>query len=449
MITVNVYSAWVDGIPGQITQPDGTVIDVLFSGDEFHVWAHDEEGFTIIQDETTGFWCWAVLGNSECGSRNDELISSGSPIHLYTAESLDIRPRLNISPQRHLELRNEFESSSRDLNVLAPSTGVINNLVIFIRFSDDTEFTTPLSFYEEMFNCTESLSQRQYFLEASYGQLEVNSHFFPIPNGDNVHSFRSPHPRAYFQPFNAITNPIGYQDLWERMERQVPLIVGAINHVRPHIPTTLNIDADNDGWVDNICFIVRGGTMAWAELLWPHMSSLANWYDVFINDKRVGTYNFNIENHIAFSGVGVLVHEFVHTMGVPDYYRYGFDGTPVGFWCIMSTPSRPSQSVSALVKSPRHLNWIPTIPTISISGEYTLYPLTTSQNQSAFRINGAGVEDEYFIIEYRSTETGVIDSALPGSGLLVYRINPHLNGNAQGPPDEAYIFRPNGTLTTE
>ena len=31
------------------------------------------------------------------------------------------------------------------------------------------------------------------------------------------------------------------------------------------------------------------------------------------------------------------------------------------------------------------------------------------------------------------------------SGMLVYRINGNLNGNADGPPDEIYVYRPGGT----
>ena len=38
------------------------------------------------------------------------------------------------------------------------------------------------------------------------------------------------------------------------------------------------------------------------------------------------------------------------------------------------------------------------------------------------------------------------DSQLPGSGLIIYRVNTTVeNGNADGPPDEVYIFRPGGT----
>ena len=51
---------------------------------------------------------------------------------------------------------------------------------------------------------------------------------------------------------------------------------------------------DNDGYVDNICFIVKGTYTGWNDLLWPHKWSL---YDrnVYINGKRVYTFNLQLE----------------------------------------------------------------------------------------------------------------------------------------------------------
>ena len=47
-------------------------------------------------------------------------------------------------------------------------------------------------------------------------------------------------------------------------------------------------------------------------------------------------------------------------------------------------------------------------------------------------------------------QEGIYESNLPGirSGLVAYRVNPNAgNGNAQGPPDELYVYRPGGTLS--
>jgi hypothetical protein len=50
-------------------------------------------------------------------------------------------------------------------------------------------------------------------------------------------------------------------------------------------------------------------------------------------------------------------------------------------------------------------------------------------------------------VEFRK-KTGTFESSIPGSGLLVYRIDTSVgDGNADGPPDEVYIYRPGGTTT--
>ena len=41
--------------PYKITQPTGEVIDCFISGDEYFNWAHDRNGFTLIQSHDDGY----------------------------------------------------------------------------------------------------------------------------------------------------------------------------------------------------------------------------------------------------------------------------------------------------------------------------------------------------------------------------------------------------------
>ena len=51
------------------------------------------------------------------------------------------------------------------------------------------------------------------------------------------------------------------------------------------------------------------------------------------------------------------------------------------------------------------------------------------------------------MLEFRK-KTGTYENSVPGSGLLVYRIDTSCgDGNSYGPPDELYIYRPGGTTT--
>jgi hypothetical protein len=84
-------AAWFESVPTQVIQPDGTMMDVLVTGDEFHSWYHDEFGYTIIKDEITGYYSWAST------SKYGTLVPTIYPVHLYSPQSKGLSPHANIS----------------------------------------------------------------------------------------------------------------------------------------------------------------------------------------------------------------------------------------------------------------------------------------------------------------------------------------------------------------
>lgn len=429
-----LYSAFLRDMPVTVSQPNGEILNCFASGDEYHNWLHDAKGFTIIQSPQTGYYVYA--------EKVGEILVAGNLIAgLSNPKNSNLVPNINISQAKYRSLReSKFTMpETRD----APTTGTINNLVIFIRFSDETEFNKQISTYEGWFNSNAS-SQKNYFLEASYNQLTVNTTFYPTSSNGYVVSWQDSHPRSYYQPYNSVSNPNGYQDDTESRNREFTLLENAITSVSSSIPESLVIDADNDGRVDNVVFTVKGGSDGWSDLLWPHRWSLWDRY-VYLNGKRVYDFNFQLEEFLDSSNVGVICHEFFHTLGAPDLYHYNEEFlSPVGNWDLMEGTTNPPQHMGAYMKY-KYGDWITSIPTISADGQYTLNPLTSSTN-NCFRINSPNSGSEYFVVEYRKQE-GSYESSLPGSGLLIYRINPAYDGNADGPPDEVYIYRPNGTST--
>jgi len=447
VINCNLYGAWLDNVPSQLIQPDGKVLDVFYSGDEYHNWPHDEDYYTMIIEEKTGYVCWAV-------AENGKLISTGKPVHLYSPQELGLSPRENISEEQY---RAQYERKMSRLpggpKRVTPSTGTVNELVIFIRFAGESEFPEQLSYYDDMFNPFEpgSNTLKRYYWDASYEQLLVNSLFFPIQTGNTVISYQDTQPRSYFQPWT-VSNTNGYSNDDEYTVREMQLLKRACQAIASQVPSDLNIDSDGNGYVDNCNFIVRGGTGAWADLLWPHRWGLY-YEEAYIRGKRVWDYNFNIENHMNSSGVSVLAHEFGHSLGAPDLYHGYNPGTPVGSWDLMSNDTNPPQSMSAYTKW-FYMNWIPEPPLVTESGTYTLYPNSINRMNNSLRINSPNTDNEYFIVEYRNRTTGMIDSTLPGSGLVVWKIDPQVAswgwGNGRGRPDyEIYAFRQGGTPTSD
>jgi len=432
-----VSAAPLDFVPQRILQPDGIVVECFASGDEFYNWLHDKDGFTIMQDPANGFYVYAL-------KVRDKLVPSTAVAGRTDPRSLGVEPWVKDSPEIIRSRRTQILRAPGAPMGMAPTTGTINNIVVFIRFADETEFTDPVSAYASMFNANTpgTNSLYNYFREVSYSRLSVLSTFYPL-SGTTVVSYQDTLPRAYYQPYNATTNPTGYQDA-ERTNREQYLLVRAVKSIAAQVPANLVIDSDNDGAVDNLCFIVKGTTTAWSTLLWPHRWALfiAN---VSINGKQVWDYNFQLQQSIY---PGVLAHEMFHTLGSPDLYHYTKGGTPVGGWDLMATNTDPPIHMGAYMKY-RYAGWISSLPTISSPGRYELKS-ATSPTGNCYKIPSPFSSKEFFVVEYRK-KGSIFESKLPGEGLLVYRIDGTLDGigNADGPPDEVYVYRQGGTPASD
>lgn len=423
-------------LPMQVSQPDGTQIDIFASGDEFHNWLHDGENYTIVRNDEG----WYVYAQQD----GENVAPTAHRVGIDQLTRGALSPGINLSP-RLVQAKYDKLAEMRDYsNAKSPHTGLFNNLVVFIKFSDSPDFNRPLSYYVDMFNedAPNANSMRNYFDAASYGQLDVESYFYPNPNGDVIVTYVDSHPRAYYQP-QTTSNPIGYDENShsQRTAREHTLLANAISAIANQIPSSLVIDGDNDGYVDNVCFIIQGQPDGWAELLWPHRWVLYDSY-AYIRGARVWDFNFQLETSLDSSGASVLAHEMFHSLGAPDLYRYS-DNTisPIGSWDLMSGNTNPPQHMSAWMKY-KYGEWINAPTTITQSGTYSLNPVATHAQGNAYRI-ASWKSGEYFVIEYRRAH-GIYDGNIPGQGLLVYRLLPSVGGNADGPPDELYIYRPGG-----
>lgn len=419
-------AAYFTNLPTEITQPDGSVLNLLASGDEFANRLHDSAGFTILQSPADGYYYFAT-------SQNEEPVPSEYRADSCDPQSLGLRPGINISPRKYKARVQEMQSQTRGSR--SPSIGTVNNLVVYIRFSDQTQFPDPRSVYDAKFNAEgeDQYSLRNYFHQASYNQLNFVSHHFPVSTDDINLSYQDSHPRAYYMPYNSFTNPDGYMD-YQRTEREHTLLANAITAIADQVPDDLNIDADSDGYVDNVCFIIRGPHSAWNNLLWAHRWALYT-VDSYINNKLVWDFTFQPENH---NDVRTLCHEMFHSVGAPDLYHYDFDGlSPVGCWDIMES----GVGHMGMYMKYQYGEWIDNIPEIG-PGTYTLQPVTEQYN-SVYRIRISN--EEYVLLEYRKQDADIFEASLPGSGLLIYRIRPSGEGNSEGPPDEVYVYRPNGS----
>jgi len=347
------------------------------------------------------------------------------------------------------------------------------NIVIFIKFADETSYTAPYDYdyYEDLFNSTTSPSLKSYYLEVSYNQLTIESYI--VNDGTTMIYYQDINDRSYYEEYDASTNPDGYDgsESNTQADREHALLKRAIDYVEDNnlISDSIDLDVNDDGDIDSITFMVSGEDNGWNTLLWPHKWNLSSFYNYpdgtynynapMINGKYAYTYTFELlGNSTSYDikvDVGVLAHETFHLISAPDlyhYYRY-FNVEPVGDWGLMDGTTDISSHMLGYMKE-QYGKWINSVDEITESGTYTLAPMADSAN-NLYKID-LGYSNEYIYLEYRAQE-GMFEQYLPGSGLLVYRVDFDYfdDGNVQGyyntsgvPRDELFIFRPGIDINT-
>ncbi len=453
VIATVATAAPVRFMPVTLVQPQGDTVYCYVSGDEFFHRLHDADGYTIIRHPVTGQYVYASMAEGD-------LVPTSFVVGRDDPKTSGLEPNL-IPDAKHLKRMHDAWAVPEEYLPPTPKTsgvnhGTMNNVVIFIRFSDETSCTsTPFSSIDAMFNDSTAgaVSMFNYFWHTSYHNLRIITQYYPTPSGNTVLSYQDSHPRNYYMPYNATTNPNGYTTDDVRRNREFTLLENAVNWVNTNspVPSNVNIDMDNDNYVDNICFVVSGTFTAWNDLLWPHKWNLYDRY-VYLNGKRVFTFNLQLAGSGShYFSVSTFCHEMTHTLGAPDIYHY-YDYTevsPGGSWDLMNSNQTPPQQTNSFFKS-YYLNWFDSIPLIEDSGRYTMNSLATGPNH-AYKIASANPH-EWYILEYRNT-SDTFDSSIPNRGMLIWRYNdlPTADNamfNANDTVNQLWLFRPNSNNDT-
>ncbi len=436
---VQISANLVENQPTEYIQPDGTKLSLLVSGDEYYHRVHDEKGYTILLHPETGYAVYAVPDGKS-------ITFSNYVVGTVDPTTLGIQPNLFLQDEA-IERRYREQIENANLLNRGSPTGTLNNIVAFVRFSDQTEFPTSTSYtwYNNLFNSTTQQSLADYYDEVSQGQLNINSYLYSA-NGTNIASLQVSHSRGYYSPYNAVSNPAGYQNDTQRNARELALMGELCGLLDPIVPNSIDLDTDGDNIIDALTFIFRGPTDSWGDLLWSANTSWTGSLGT-INGSELRRYTKNFEGGL---GASVICHEMGHMIGFPDLYHYTNDGhTPVGLWSLMASDRTQHQTTYEKWK---YGTWFSTIPTITPSSTPTQYTLTAiDQNPySTYRI-ASSQPNQYYMLEYRR-DTGRYESGIPASGLIIYRVmssfgGSPVTGNRNGPPDEIYVYRPNGTIT--
>lgn len=305
---------------------------------------------------------------------------------------------------------------------------LLTNLVVFIRFADDEEITKSFDEVNQMFNDStpDASSVWNYFNSMTYSKINYRSVYTNNITGSTIVSYQDSHPRAYYEPYSP-SNPIGYEPfpVDAVCPREMHLIAEVLHYIDSMnlVDEDINLDGNNDGYIDNISFILKGTVGNWADLLWPHMEFFHNDqadvpYTVTVNGKTPNAYNFEFENSGYYFSANVFSHEMGHSLGLPDFYHYTnySNVAPVGIWDQMAQNNM--QQVSTILKY-KFLNLIDEPVQITEDGTYTLLSNASSSTQNCYYIKSAIDSTQWYTFEFRNPYDFMED--VPGKGLIIGR----------------------------
>lgn len=406
-----VKSWTVPAYPGPITvtQPDGSSLEIRLFGDEYHHIAKTPDGYTLLRNKADVYE-YAKLDNS------GDLVLSG-----VAARNID--ERTDVEKQFLPRVRKNLYYSTGQLGILRqlkaisideqrkakafPTTGNRKSLVILMGFQD-LAFTKSQVDFTTLFNGSGSVSE--YYAENSWGQLDID---FTVAG-----------------PYTAAENLASYgeNDAFGNDMRIDDLVTEAVDFADPSV-NYADFDNDLDGEVDGIYIIYAGyGEHAGAPsyTIWPHAGSIT---PLTRDGKTIKKYACSAElegnRGSAMCTIGVICHEFGHSLGAPDYYDTdyedsGGDYQGTGNWDLMAGGAYNGGGAS-----PAHHNgftkwyYYQWFTPIELKHGQSVSLANIEENQVAYYY-ATPTANEYFFMENRQ-QTG-FDTAIPGHGMLIYHV---------------------------
>lgn len=446
-----------------VTMNDGTELRVRLVGDEFYHQYFTEDGFPLVQKDGIFYYSDFTADGREvnsgiraCGpeSRSAEALAFVSKIDKAGLESR-MAKRAAKAPRRlkyeevmsaNETFRTDAPAKSASLSEkplyergygLFPGTpfpayGHQRGLVILVEYQDvkfaDTYDVDAKDYFTRMLNEEGFSDLGGTGSAADYFKLNSGNTF--IPQFDVYGPITLSQNQAYY----------GANDYYGDDLRPHMMIKEACDQLDDIIDFG-EYDRNNDGLVDNV-FVFYAGTgeasSGKSDDVWPHSWTMTaaglSKSELMYDGKQLENYTCSNEWMLAVDdygrpvagdpgrpdGVGTFIHEFSHTMGLPDLYAttYTSSFTP-GTWSVLDYGPYNNNGCTPPLYSAFEryaLGWIkPRVVKEAVSAK--MPPI--SDNFCA--IIPTSTDTEFFLLENRQQEGW--DKFIPGHGMLVWHID--------------------------
>ena len=439
LLAVCTVAAWaVPAHPGvmKIQQPDGSYVTIRLVGDEWRSFHTTSDGYSVVKD-ARGFYVYARLQDGQlhatdqvahdADERSDQEQAFLADVKKYQAP--DMNPRMSqmktLVENRETSKRSSRRAAQYDYNNF-------RGLVILVDFEDR-------SFSREDYR---DLMDGMINKENYDGYVDANGTKQKFTG--SVRDYFSDNSGGNFQPQFDVYGPytIGFSQYSANGTSDADqLLLAALDSADVDI-NFADYDLDKDGTVDMVYFIFAGQGSNYSgnddRLIWPHRSFIYDWSKRrYVRKDNVRFYDYACSTElmgwssrpasVKINGIGTICHEFGHVLGLPDFYDtdYEENGQSVdpGIWSVMSGGSYENDARTPVGYSLFErvlVGFTDEPPTISGPGHYALPPV--SSDLTGFAIESMD-ENETFLLENRQKDWFKWDAYLPGSGMLVYRID--------------------------
>ncbi len=285
-----------------------------------------------------------------------------------------------------------------------PVVGTKNALVLLAEFKDKKHTYKPEKFRDLLFSKGSNYSMRDYYLEASWNQLDIIGHVNDkwYTSSNNRFEYSDNMDSKYFP--NA-------QKLAEET------ILNAKNSGKIDFSPYAK-----DGKIEILIVIYAGSGMDTKHdisFIRPHKDRLLKPIEL---QEGILADQYCLIPELPIDNLGCYCHEVAHFLGLPDLYLENYS-TVVGGWCLMGmghfinegrTPSHPSAWCKI------HLGWIEPELLNKKPQNYEIPAIIDAKIIYRLDIEGSGGK-EYFLLENRQQKG--FDKYLPGGGLLIWYVN--------------------------
>lgn len=412
-----------------LTQPDGTVFQAYFKGDEFARIKTTAAGHAIIQ-EKDGWWYYAEYGTDGSKTSTGWKVGQDVPVSVLTESRQIPYAHINgkaISRRRAVQPDEAVLRRIKRIPQTRQGSATKHGLVILADFNDVAFNYTKEDFQklltEEEYSVNGATgSAKEYFDDQFKGLLEFEFHVADIVT--------LPKDRAYY----------GENDSDGNDKKPAEMIRDACRLADSQVDFSM-YDDDKDGEVDNVFIFFAGHDEAEGgaeECIWSH-----SWYiyrgagiELELDGTRIDKYACSSElllvhdqqgkTYDFISGIGTFCHEYSHTLGLPDFYDTDYEesgGISAGLWT--QTSLMDGGNYNNMGNTPPNYNALERMiagisepETISETGTYRLTPVNEEGRSYAVRDASEG---KFYLFECRASEGW--DAYIGGSGMLAYQVD--------------------------